>query len=96
MKRVRMITGLVGTGLIATMVPLVSHAETKSGAKLAPALTASKIYERYTDQQTRASQQDLRIISRDPGGSEQVSRFEMRIQDERDNKGKPKGRIRYR
>jgi hypothetical protein len=96
MKRVRQITGLVGTGLIATMLPLVAYAETEIGAKLDPALVASKIYERYTDQQTRSSQQDLRILSRDPGGSEQVSRFEMRIQDERDNQGKPKGRVRYR
>ena len=59
MKRVRQITGLVGTGLIATMLPLVAYAETEIGAKLDPALVASKIYERYTDQQTRSSQQDL-------------------------------------
>jgi hypothetical protein len=59
-------------------------------------LTGREIYERYVEGRTRESFQKLRIVSRDPGGSEQLSRFGLRVQDARDENGDPTKGVRLR
>jgi len=59
-------------------------------------LTADEIYERYSERNARKTKQKLRIVSRDPGGSEQLSRFTLRLKDERGEDGKPIDRVRSR
>ena len=62
----------------------------------ADGLTGREIYQRFLDKRGRESFQKLRIISRDPGGSEQLSRFELLLQDARDEHGEPTNGVRWR
>jgi hypothetical protein len=59
-------------------------------------LSGREIYERFIDRRSRESLQKLRIVSRDPGGSEQLSRFELYVQDARDDQGRPTDGVRAR
>lgn len=59
-------------------------------------LTGREIYRRYIDRRSRESFQKLRILSRDPGGSEQLSRFDLSLQDARDENGDPSQGVRGR
>jgi hypothetical protein len=52
-------------------------------------LTGRQIYEKFLDNTFRASFQRMRVISRDPGGSGQLTRFEVRLQDFRDERKQP-------
>jgi hypothetical protein len=47
-------------------------------------LTGREIYERYLRNKYRRSTQKMRVISRDPGGSEQATAFEANLEDTRD------------
>ena len=47
-------------------------------------LTGRELYERFLANRFKQSSQDLRIISRDPGGSEQQSIFSILLRDFRD------------
>ena len=47
-------------------------------------LTGREIYERFLKNRNRENFQQLRVISRDPGGSEQTTRFNTSISDHRD------------
>ena len=47
-------------------------------------LTGREIYREFLDNKFRQSFQRLRIISRDPGGSEQLTNFEVSLRDHRD------------
>ena len=47
-------------------------------------LTGREIYERFLKNRNRENFQQLRVISRDPGGSEQVTRFNTSASDYRD------------
>lgn len=52
-------------------------------------LTGRQIYERFLDNKFKESFQEMRVISRDPGGSEQATRFTISLQDHRDDDGNP-------
>jgi hypothetical protein len=52
-------------------------------------LTGRQIYERFLENKFKQSFQELRVISRDPGGNEQVTRFAISLQDNRDEAGDP-------
>ena len=47
-------------------------------------LTGREIYERYLRNRFRRSIQKMRVVSRDPGGSEQATLFESSLEDTRD------------
>jgi hypothetical protein len=51
-------------------------------------LTGREIYERFLDNRLEAAHQFLRIISTDPGGSEQLTKFELWASDYRDEDNK--------
>ncbi len=50
-------------------------------------LTGREIYRRFLANKFRQSFQELRVISTDPGGSDQVTHFTTRLQDLRDEDG---------
>ncbi len=64
--------------------------------EVSEALSGREIYERYVEGRTRESFQKVRIVSVDPGGSEQLSRFDLRVQDARDENGAPTNGVRWR
>lgn len=47
-------------------------------------LTGREIYERYLSNKHRKSVQRMRVVSRDPGGSEQTTVFKVSVEDFRD------------
>jgi hypothetical protein len=49
-------------------------------------LTGREIYERFLQNRNREGFQQVRVVSRDPGGSEQTTRFTTSLQDFRDEK----------
>ena len=51
-------------------------------------LTGREIYERYLTNKYRSSVQHLRVVSRDPGGSEQTTTFKVSTEDFRDKEDK--------
>jgi hypothetical protein len=52
-------------------------------------LTGRQIYERFLENKFKKSLQELRVISRDPGGNEQVTHFTISLQDHRDGDAEP-------
>ncbi len=52
-------------------------------------LTGRQIYAAFLGNKFRESFQRLRVVSRDPGGSEQVTHFEVKLQDLRDAQMQP-------
>lgn len=52
-------------------------------------LTGREIYENFLDNKFMQSFQILRVISRDPGGSEQQTHFELSLEDTRDANKNP-------
>ncbi len=84
---------LVGLVTAAHCVPLAcAEAPARSGdaeAKPEIPLTGRQIYEKFLDNQVRASFQRMRVVSRDPGGSGQVTSFEVWLQDYRDAQKQP-------
>lgn len=52
-------------------------------------MTGREIYERFLDNRVRASFQALRVVSGDPGGSKQETRFSVSVRDLRDPAGDP-------
>ena len=52
-------------------------------------LTGRQIYERFLENKFKQSFQELRVISRDPGGNEQITHFTIALQDHRDEEGEP-------
>lgn len=52
-------------------------------------LTGRQIYERFYENRFRESFQRLRVVSRDPGGSEQLTQFTVSLQDHRDENENP-------
>ena len=52
-------------------------------------LTGRQIYQRFLDNKFRESFQRLRVLSRDPGGSSQLTQFTVRLQDHRDENDDP-------
>lgn len=59
-------------------------------------LTGREIYEAYVKSRAHESFQKIRILSRDPGGSEQLSVFDLSVQDARDEDGNPTRGVRFR
>ena len=59
-------------------------------------LTGADIYALYTERRIAESKQNVRILSRDPGGSAQLSKFVLRVIDERDEAREPTHGIRFR
>jgi len=47
-------------------------------------LTGREIYQRFLRNRYRRSAQKMRVVSRDPGGSEQVTKFDAKLEDHRD------------
>lgn len=47
-------------------------------------LTGREIYDRFLENRFKKSRQQLRVVSRDPGGSEQTTRFSLSVEDLRD------------
>jgi hypothetical protein len=56
-------------------------------------LTGREIYRRFLHNRYRESFQRLRVISRDPGGSEQESRLRLSVKDYRGTDGEPRDGI---
>jgi hypothetical protein len=65
-----------------------SDEEFESSLPEGSALTGREIYERFLDNRLEAAHQFLRIISTDPGGSEQLTKFELWASDYRDENNK--------
>ena len=91
---------LASPGLGAGEAPVDEAAPSQPGAAQDAfpddGLSAEAIHERYIAARTRESFQKLRVVSRDPGGSEQLSRFDLLVQDARDDEGKPTRGVRWR
>lgn len=64
-------------------------AEVEEAIPEGQSLTGKEIYERFLDNKFKESFQELRVVSRDPGGSEQATHFTISLQDHRDDDGKP-------
>ncbi len=90
---------LVSVGFsAATLCPAPSCAEDSRSALPRADRTISdqgrpshgrEIYERFLDNKFRASFQRLRVVSRDPGGSEQLTHIDVKLQDFRDEQKRP-------
>lgn len=52
-------------------------------------LTGREIYERFLENKFTESFQELHVLSRDPGGNAQTTRFSISLQDHRDENGNP-------
>lgn len=59
-------------------------------------LTGAEIVERSSEREITKSEQKVRIVSRDPGGSEQLSAFALSAIDERGPDGEPTNGVRSR
>jgi hypothetical protein len=78
---------VLGSVLIASAAPCGAEGvEAASGS--ADELSGREIYQRYLDNKYRNGIQKLKVISRDPGGSEQTLIMEVSLQDNRDTDGK--------
>ena len=97
--RSRPLALLLGVGLLLLCPPALADAlpekslvpvpsEIEASLPEGEALTGRDIYERFLRNRNRESFQQMRVISRDPGGSEQVTRFNVRLQDFRNEKDK--------
>jgi hypothetical protein len=75
---------------------VVDTADTTETSAAGDTMTGREIYESYVQGRSHESFQKIRIVSRDPGGSEQLSRFDMSVQDARDENGKPTKGVRLR
>jgi hypothetical protein len=64
-------------------------AEIEEAIPQGESLTGRQIYERFLDNKFRESFQELRVVSRDPGGSEQATHFTISLQDHRNDDGQP-------
>ncbi len=98
---------LVAAALLSAAIPCVSFASSKDEPLPPPSWsradesipepgerrTGRQIYETFLDNKFRESYQRLRVISRDPGGSEQLTRFEMSLRDLRDEEKRPVGGV---
>ena len=73
-----------------------SETGTGGGDAAGARLTADEIYERYLDRRTTESFQKIRILSTDPGGSTQLSRFDLRVQDARQESGRKTDEVQFR
>jgi hypothetical protein len=78
----------LGTNLIAAMMlACACHAAEAIAADAA--MSGRDIYERVLDNRYRRGMQEVRVISRDPGGSEQETRFTVSLEDCRDAERNP-------
>ena len=59
-------------------------------------LTGREIYDRFLDNKFRRSFQRLRVVSRDPGGSEQSTTFSLSLEDARDAQRRARGGVKAR
>lgn len=59
-------------------------------------LTGREIYDRFLDNRFRRSFQQLRVVSRDPGGSEQSTTFTLSLEDVRDEQRRPRDGVKAR
>lgn len=64
-----------------------SAAEFEDALPEGATLTGREIYERFLENRYRESFQRVRVVSRDPGGSEQESRLRLSLRDRRDEDG---------
>jgi hypothetical protein len=88
----------------AVLLPLVAAAGSKlpSPAEFEDALprggslTGREIYDRFLDNKFRRSFQKLRVISRDPGGSEQSTSFSLSLEDARDEQRRARDGVKAR
>jgi len=87
---------------LIVLAPAALRAEPEAAPELtettrsASELTGREIYESYVKGRTHESFQKIRIQSRDPGGSIQLSAFDLRVQDARDENGEPTNGVRLR
>ena len=98
--RVALVTGTLALSLLLSTV--VRAEDAAPGSRMIPtseelaeahpegaALTGREIYERYLTNKYRSSVQRLRVVSRDPGGSEQSTTFTVSLRDFRDEEDQP-------
>ena len=78
-----------GLGAAATETVSPDREEVESALPEGGTLTGREIYSRFLDNRLEAAHQYLRIISRDPGGSEQVTKFQLWTSDYRDDENQP-------
>jgi hypothetical protein len=57
-------------------------------------LTGREIYRRFLDNRFRRSTQEMRVVSRDPGGSQQTTAFRLSLEDFRDEDDEPTDGVR--
>jgi len=87
---------LVLTNALFVSVPLTTASEKAPAAadveEAIPeggSLTGREIYERFLENKFSESFQRLHVVSRDPGGNEQTTRFTISLQDHRNGEGDP-------
>jgi hypothetical protein len=71
-----------------------SSAEFEAALPAGGSLTGREIYDRFLENRFRRSFQKLRVVSRDPGGSEQTTAFTLSIEDLRNEPDKATVRAR--
>lgn len=64
--------------------PIPDSAEIDAAIPEGESLTGRQIYARFLRNRNRESDQKMRVVSRDPGGNEALSRFNLRLKDYRD------------
>lgn len=72
-----------------------SSAEFEAALPRGGSLTGREIYDRFLENRFRRTYQKLRVVSRDPGGSEQTTAFALSVEDLRNepDKGETRARI---
>jgi hypothetical protein len=78
----------------ADELALPSREEMATELRPGTSLSGREIYDRFLDNRFRRSRQQLRVISRDPGGSEQTTTFRLSLEDTRDENDEPTNGVR--
>jgi hypothetical protein len=81
--------GWPAVGAETPEVEILSPEEIDDAVPEGHALTGKQIYEKYQDTRLVSGIQFQKVVSTDPGGSEQTSRFWVRWKDFRDEDNKP-------
>jgi hypothetical protein len=68
--------------------------EMRTQLPMGTTLSGREIYQRFLDNRFRRSVQEMRVVSRDPGGSEQTTTFRLSLEDFRDENRQPTNGIR--
>ncbi len=79
----------VHAALAGSAVALPDHAEAEDALPEGGSMTGRAIFDRFLENRLHSAVQYQTVLSRDPGGNEQRSRFWVRWKDYRDNQDHP-------